>query len=127
MFTIPPLRKCFYMFAVTMLALPTIARADDRSERDRLLAAIDAVRVKIDLTHDSIEKLEAEISDIKASIEEYRKLYKETKKPEYKKAITTAEAKLEVKLSQLDDDELDLEYYEETLARLQKKLALLDG
>ncbi|MCB9851747.1 MAG: hypothetical protein H6819_01525 [Phycisphaerales bacterium] len=126
MFTFNHIRKWALILAIPLMSITSIARADD-TERLQILAAIDAVTAKIEATKQQMTEISAEIPKIQDEIDQYYKLYKETKKEEYVKAAESAAAKLMAKeRAFVKLEELLNEYYT-ILAELEARLEELGG
>lgn len=127
MFTIPHTRKWILVLALPVLTITTIARADREADRARILAAIDSVEKKIDETRSMIRSLNGEILRIRSAMDEYKKLYEETKDDVYKEKHEEAAFKLREKLDLRYDAEVRIQEYYELLAQLEHQLEKLSG
>lgn len=126
MFTFPHIRKWMLVLTIPLMSVTSIAQADD-SEREQILADIDAVTAKIELTKQLITDISEDIPKIQNAIDEYHKLYKETKKDEYLKAAESATVKLRAKVQSLIKLEAQLSEYYIILAELEDRLAQIGG
>lgn len=122
----PHTRKWTLLLALPILTIATTLRADD-AEREEILAAIDAVNVKIDQTLVKIDDLSIEIEKIEKEIVELEKLVNETKDDAAKRALRTAQQKRKARISQRTSFEVALQEYYVTLDQLEKILADLGG
>ena len=126
MFTSPHIRRLILVLALPLMSVTSIANADD-SERDQIIAAIESVKANIEITAQRIADITEEIPKIQKDIEEYDKMYRETKKDEYRKAYEEAVTKLDAKMHSLVTLENRINDYRRLLQDLEARLAALGG
>lgn len=118
MFTSTTPRKWVAALVLAVLAAASTARADD-TERADLIAAIDAVNVKIDTAFKAYDEISARIPKIVEGIEYNKKMYDETQKDEYIVAY-------EALVHELGDLTLKQQRIEIRIGSLHKTLAYLE-
>ncbi len=125
MFTSTTPQKWAAALVLAILAAASTARADD-TERAELIAAIDAVNVKIDAAFKAYDEISARIPKVVEGIEYNKKMYDETQKDEYFVAYEALVHELGVLKLKQQRIEFRIGSLLKTLAYLEEKLDQLE-